>query len=46
MDITINQLEKILKEKVVYEVLREIHQTSQRWNKGGALIHRVRRLAI
>ena len=40
--ITRDELEKRLETRVVYDVLREIHTTAQRWNKGGALIHRVR----
>jgi hypothetical protein len=40
--ITRKELEKILESQVVCEVFDEIHRLAQRWNRGGALIHRVR----
>lgn len=40
--ITRNDLEKRLEKRVVCDVLNDIHTTAQRWNRGGALIHRVR----
>ena len=36
------KLEKTLEKRVVYDVLVSITDTAMRWNKGGALIHRVR----
>lgn len=40
--ITRNELEKILKERNICEIFEEVHYKAQRWNGGGALIHRVR----
>jgi len=40
--ITREELEKMLEGRIVCEVLDDIHMTAQRWNKGGALIHKVR----
>jgi len=42
IDITLGELEKMLEKRIVCEILNEIHIAAQRWNKGGALIHRVR----
>jgi len=42
LDISVGELEKRLEKQIVCNVLSEIYMTSQHWNKGGALIHRVR----
>ena len=42
VSMTKDEVEKSLEKRIVYDVLSEIHTISQRWNKGGALIHRVR----
>lgn len=41
-EITRKELEKILEERIVCEIFDEVHYNAQRWNGGGALIHRVR----
>ena len=42
VDITLSELEKRLNERVVCNVLEDLNNKAQMWNKGGALIHRVR----
>lgn len=42
LEINRKELEKILEERVVCEVFDEVYNKAQRWNGGGALIHRVR----
>ena len=40
--ISLEELEKQLENRVVFDVLNDISRTAKRWNKGRALIHRVR----
>lgn len=42
VEISREELERRLEERVVCQVFDEMYQIFARWNKGGALIHRVR----
>ncbi|VVB79376.1 Uncharacterised protein [uncultured archaeon] len=40
--LTKKELERLLAERIVYDILLEIHSKAQRWQGGGASIHRAR----